>query len=117
MSGWLCALDKCPGVCPVGVGKTWGCATAKILLLVAGAEAKEDWGIDQLCAGLEAGIEGGIHAMQALQDLHETEGNWGFLLIDASNAFNEQNLIKMLWAVRQEWPSGARFVTATNTRR
>ena len=110
MSGRLCALDKCPGVRPVGVGETWRRATAKILLLVAGAEAKEACGIDQLCAGLEAGIEGGIHAMQALWDLHETEEKWGFLLIDASNAFNEQNRIEMLWAVRHEWPSGARFV-------
>jgi hypothetical protein len=47
---------------------------------VAGAEAKEAWGIDQLCA-VEAGIEGGIRAMQALLDLHETVENWGFLLI------------------------------------
>jgi hypothetical protein len=61
-------------------------------------------------AGLEAGIEGGIHAMQALWDLLKTEEKWGFLLIDASNAFNEQNRIKMLWAVRHEWLSGARFV-------
>jgi hypothetical protein len=66
--------------------------------------------MDQLCAGLEAGIEGGIHVMQALWDLHETEENWGFLLIDASNAFNEQNRIKMLWAVGHKWPSGARFL-------
>ncbi len=45
-----------------------------ILLLVAGADAKEACGIDQLCTGLEeAGIEGGIHAIQALWDLHETE--------------------------------------------
>jgi hypothetical protein len=55
MSRWLCALDKCPGVRPVGVGKTWRHATAKVLLLVAGAEAKEACGIDQLCVGLEAG--------------------------------------------------------------
>jgi hypothetical protein len=77
---------------------------------VAGAEAKEACGIDQLCAGLGAGIEGSIHAMQALWDLHETEENWGFLFIDTSNAFNEQNRIEMLWAVQQEWPSRARFV-------
>jgi hypothetical protein len=111
MSGRLYALDKCPGVRPVGVGETWRRATAKILLLVAGAEAKEACcGIDQLCAGLEAGIEGGIHATQALWNLHETEENWGFLLIDAFNSFNEQNRIEMLWVVRHQWPSGARFV-------
>jgi hypothetical protein len=77
---------------------------------VAGAEAKEACGINQLCAGLEAGIEDGIHVMQALWDLQEMEENWGFLLINASNAFNEQYQIEMLWAVQHEWPSGARFV-------
>jgi hypothetical protein len=30
------------------------------------ADAKEACGINQLCAGLEAGKEGGIHVMQAL---------------------------------------------------
>ncbi len=66
MSGRLCALDKCPGVRLVGGGETWRRATAKILLLVACAEAQEACVLDQLCAGLEAGIEGGIHAIQAL---------------------------------------------------
>jgi hypothetical protein len=76
MSGRLCALDKSPGIHPFGVGETWRSATAKILLLVAGAEAKEACSINQLCAGLEAGIEGSIRAMQALWDLHKTEENW-----------------------------------------
>jgi hypothetical protein len=56
---------------------------------VAGAEAKEACGINQLYASLEAGIEGGIHAMQALWDLHVVEEDWGSLLIDVSHAFNE----------------------------
>jgi hypothetical protein len=82
---------------------------------VAGSEAKEACYIDQLCAGLEACIEGGIHAMQNLLWellLHQQEEDWGFLLIDAKNAFNEQNRTAiMLWNVRhEEWPSGARFV-------
>jgi hypothetical protein len=34
----------------------------------------------------------------------------GVLLVDAKNAFNEQNWISMLYTVRHEWPSGARFV-------
>jgi hypothetical protein len=37
--------------------------------------------------------------MQAFWDLDKKEENWGFLLINASNAFNEH-----------KWLSGARFV-------
>jgi hypothetical protein len=77
--------------------------------MVAGSKAKETCGIDQLCAGLELGIEGGIHAMSHLWERHKMEEEWRFLLIDASNAFNEQNRTSMLWMVWHEWPSGARF--------
>jgi hypothetical protein len=55
MTGQLDALDKCPGIWPLGVGETWWQAIAKTLLCVAGNEAKEACGIDQLCTGLEAG--------------------------------------------------------------
>jgi hypothetical protein len=66
MSGRLLGLNKFPGVRPVGVGEIWRRVCAKTVLLVAGEEAKEACGIDQLCAGLEAGIEGGIHAINEL---------------------------------------------------
>ena len=32
-----------------------------------------------------------------------------FILIDMRNAFNEENRTAMLWAVRQELPSGVQF--------
>jgi hypothetical protein len=66
--------------------------------------------VDQLCAGLEAGIEAGVHAAKLLWQEHSDEEEWGFLLVDASNAFNEGNRLLMLWTVRHEWPSGARYV-------
>jgi hypothetical protein len=46
----------------------------KCILLVAGKNArKESCGIDQLCAGLEAGAEqGSIHAMQHLWEIDTT---------------------------------------------
>jgi hypothetical protein len=47
--------------------------------------------------------------MQHMWELHKAEEEWGFLLIDARNAFNEMNRTVMLWTVRHEWPSGARF--------
>eukprot|EP00978_Attheya_sp_CCMP212_P035431 scaffold154276_cov33-Attheya_sp.AAC.2 len=92
------ALDKCPGVRP-----------AKCLLVAAGEEAKDACGIDQVYAGLEAGIEGSIHAINKLWGEHEEEEEWGFLLVDATNAFNEGNRMMILWSVRHKWPSGARF--------
>jgi hypothetical protein len=106
----LVTLDKCPGVRPIGVGEIWRRLAAKVTLLVSGCNAKERCGIDQLCAGLEAGIEGGIHAIDELWRQHEEEEEWGFLLVDAANAFNELNRTAMLWTIRHEWPSsGARF--------
>jgi hypothetical protein len=59
--------------------------SSKCILFVAGGEAKESCGVDQLCAGLEAGIEGGIHAMRLLCETHLAEEEWGFLLVDARN--------------------------------
>jgi hypothetical protein len=49
---------------------------------------------------LEAGVEGGIHAMRLIWEEHKMEEEWGFLLVDARNAFNEGNRIAMLWTVR-----------------
>jgi hypothetical protein len=91
MAGRLLALDKSLGIRPIGVGETWWRCIAKCVLLVSGKEAKESCGIDQLCAGLESGVEGGIHAMQHVWDQHHMEEEWGFLLVDARNAFNELN--------------------------
>ena len=56
MSGRLIALDKQPGIRPVGVGETWRRLMAKCLLKVDGPEAKSAYGITQLVGGLEAGI-------------------------------------------------------------
>ena len=109
MSGRLIALDKQPGVRPVGVGETWRRLFAKIVLKVTGPEATMTCQGDQLCAGLKAGIDGVIHGVQALWDENSTTENWGFLLVDAKNAFNEINRVGMLWKVRHLWPSGARF--------
>lgn len=50
---------KFPGVRPVGVGETWWRLFGKVVLQVAGPEAKYEASIDQLCSGLEGGIEGG----------------------------------------------------------
>ena len=81
----------------------------KCLLRVVGPEAKAACGTTQLAGGVEAGIEGAIHAMRVLWEEHAQEEDWGFLLIDARNTFNEENRTAMLWPVRHKWPSGAQF--------
>ena len=64
----------------------------KILLIVAGKEPTRACGTDQLCSGLEAGIEGGIHHARSMWDAHvDNDQPWGILMIDARNAFNERN--------------------------
>uniref|UniRef100_A0A7S3DM41 Uncharacterized protein n=1 Tax=Entomoneis paludosa TaxID=265537 RepID=A0A7S3DM41_9STRA len=60
----LVALDKCPGVRPVGIGESFRRLMAKCIVLVAGHSATIACGSSNLCAGLSAGIEGALHAMK-----------------------------------------------------
>jgi hypothetical protein len=80
-----------PGVCPSGVRETFERLESKCVLLVCGNEAKEACGVDQPCVGLKAGIEAVAHAAKLLWQEHSHQEEWGFLLVDASNAFNEGN--------------------------
>ena len=57
------ALDKRPEVLPMGIGETIRRALAKLVMRAAGDQAKTACGNLQLCAGLEAGIEGATHAI------------------------------------------------------
>ena len=66
MSGWLIALDKKPGVRPVGMEKSWRRLFAKIVLKFTGPEATMACQDDQLSVGLNAGINGRIHGVQDL---------------------------------------------------
>ena len=109
MAGRLIALDKCPGVRPIGVGEVWRQLFAKLIFRESGREATSACGSQQLCAGLSAGIEGGIGAVQKLLQEHESDENWGFPMVDAANAFNSINRHHMLWSVRHLWPSGDIF--------
>ena len=59
----LVALDKRPGVRPVEIGETLRRALAKLVMRVAEDQSNMTCGNLQLCAGLEAGIEGATHAV------------------------------------------------------
>ena len=66
MSGRLIALDKCPGIIPVGIGETWCRLLANCLLWLTGQEEKAAYGTDQLEGGMEEGIEGAIYSISLL---------------------------------------------------
>ena len=72
------ALDKEPGVRPVGIGEIWKRAVAKCALKIVGEDAKGACGSTNLCAGLEAGIEGALHSVSSrAADAHSMEfGDW-----------------------------------------
>lgn len=59
----LIALDKCPGVQPIGIGETSRRIIGKAILAVAKCNIQEAAGALQLCAGQVAGSEAAIHAM------------------------------------------------------
>jgi hypothetical protein len=66
----LVALDKEPGTRPVGIGEMYSRLLAKCILQQVGLEATVACGSLNLCAGLKAGIEGAVHAIQSLWDEH-----------------------------------------------
>ena len=63
MACHLVALDKRPGVRPVGIGETLRRALSQLVMRAVGDQAKKACGNLQLCAGLEAGIEGATCAV------------------------------------------------------
>ena len=86
-AGRPAGAGKMPGVRPVGIGETPERLGSKCVLLVCGDEAKEACEVDQLCAGLKGGMEGGIRAAKLLWQEHAHEEEWGFPLVDAKKAF------------------------------
>ena len=103
------ALDKCPGIQPIGIGEIWRRLLAKCVLKVTDAEAKDACGNAQLCTDLKAGIKGAVHAARALFSEKEDKEEWRFLFVNTANAFNTSNRIACLWTVQHRWPSGVRF--------
>ena len=60
----LIALDKDPGVRPIGIDETSRRIIAKAVLRVAKQDIMDAAGCFQLCAGQRAGCEAAVHTMR-----------------------------------------------------
>jgi len=84
----LIALDKCPGVRPIGIGETIRRVIGKAISTITREEIQEAASPLQVCGGHLSGCEAAVHAMQQIYESFETEA---IILVDASNAFNSLN--------------------------
>ena len=98
----LIALDKKPGVRPIGVCEVVRRIVAKSILRVVNKDVEEACGFLQKCSGLPAGQEAAVHAMQ---QVYEDESTEGLLLVDAKNAFNSLNREAALQNIQQLCPA------------
>ena len=106
----LIALDKNPGVRPIGVGEVVRRIIGKAVLGVLKEDVQRATGYLQLCAGQECGSEAAIHAMR---EVFSNDDNQGILLADASNAFNCLNRQTTLINIHTLCPPLAQILTNT----
>ena len=97
----LVALDKQPGVRPIGIGDTARRIIAKAVLAIVGSDIQEATGCRQMCGGQISGIEAAVHAARSAFELEENEA---ILLVDATNAFNALNRQVALHNIRHLCP-------------
>ena len=101
----LVALNKCPGVRPIGIRETPRRIIGKA---IANALIHSAPGPLQLCAGHLSGCEAVVHAMHQLAP--ETEA---VILVDATNAFNSLNRRAALQNIHHLCPSLSKILTNT----
>ena len=106
----LIALDKCPGVRPIGMCEVARRIVAKAPLYILRDDIQAVASLRQLCANQIAGVEAAVHAVRSSFDLDDTEG---VLLLDASNAFNSLNRAVALQNICQLCPSFAPILINT----
>ncbi len=112
MSSRLIALNKNPGVRPIGIGEVLRRLLGKAMIMTTGVDVEELCGADQLCSGLKGGIEGAIHSVNTMFNERSSSGCC-VLMVDAKNAFNSVNRVSGLWNARYLWPRCSRYLFNT----
>ena len=110
VAGRLMALDKSPGVRPIGIGEVARRIICKAILSIINPDILEAAGPLQLCAGHDSGCEAAVHTIRHLYSDSNIEG---LLLVDASNAFNCLNREVALRNVLYQCPSLGRVLINT----
>ena len=98
----LIALDKSPGVRPIGVCEVVRRIVAKAALHVIRDDIQAVAGPLQLCTGQIAGTEAAVHVVRSLFGHADSDA---ILLVDASNALNSLNRSVALHNIQQLCPS------------
>ncbi len=106
----LIALDKCPGVRPIGIGETARRIIGKAIAFTITEDIQNAAGPLQACAGHISGCEAAVHAMRQVYESEQTEA---VILVDASNAFNSLNREAALRNIQQLCPSLSKVIINT----
>ena len=106
----LIALNKSPGIRPIGVGETSRRIIGKAILSALMPDIQESAGSLQLCASQQAGCEVAVHAMRQLFNDNDSQA---VLLVDATNAFNTLNCQAALLNIHSLCPPLAKILTNT----
>ena len=97
----LIALDKNPGVRPIGIGDVARRIIAKAVLTVVRPDIQDASGCLQMCGGQIAGIEAAVHSVRTAFESDDSEAA---LFVDATNAFNCLNRQAALHNIRRLCP-------------
>ena len=106
----LIALDKCPGVRPIGIGETARRIIGKAIVVAISDDIQDAAGPLQVCAGHLSGCEAAVHAMRKVFEAPDTDA---VILVDASNAFNSLNRQAALRNIYQLCPALSKVLTNT----
>ncbi len=98
----LIALDKCPGVRPIGIGDTARRIIAKASLAIVKDDILDAADNTQMCVGQTSGCEA---ATRSVRQSFDDSASEAALLIDANNAFNSLNRMTALHNVQFLCPS------------
>ena len=106
----LIALDKCPGVRPIGIGEMVRRIIGKAIATTISDDIQAAAGPLQVCAGQVAGCEAAVHTMRQVFESPQSEA---IILVDASNAFNSLNRQVALRNIHHLCPSLSKVLINT----